>query len=107
MRNLARGLGGRLRDRLKVRSRADVMKAGRLIYRLLGIELRGTAAGDIVIDRCSFGRTYGPETCALMSALDEGLFAGLSGGGSLEFSARITEGRPACRARFVFPPELP
>jgi hypothetical protein len=33
-----------------------------------------------------------------MSALDAGLFAGLTGGRTLTFTQRITEGAPACLA---------
>jgi hypothetical protein len=33
-----------------------------------------------------------------MSAMDSGLIAGLTGAAGLVFTARITEGAPACRA---------
>jgi hypothetical protein len=36
--------------------------------------------------------------CALVSALDRGLLAGLTCGGELEFRQRITEGADSCRA---------
>ncbi len=80
----------------------DVMAVGRVLYRILDIDLQGDAGGDIVIRRCYFSRYYSPEVCRLMSAMDRGLFAGLSNGGELYFSGRITEGQPCCRAHFAW-----
>jgi hypothetical protein len=78
----------------------DVMAIGRVLYRILAIDLRGDARGEVVINRCYFSRFYSGEVCRLMSAMDRGLFAGLSNGGELTFSSRITEGQPCCRAHF-------
>jgi hypothetical protein len=96
----ARGLGGRLRLRLGVRSPREAMDAARVIYRQLGIDFRGSADGQIVIRRCSFAAFYPPRVCALVSALDRGLLAGLAGGGELRFGQRLTEGACCCRAHF-------
>jgi len=96
----ARGLGGRLRLRLGVRTQAQAMAAARLIYRQLGIDFRGSAGGQIVIRRCFFAALYTPRVCALVSALDRGLLAGLARGGELRFEQRLTEGACCCRARF-------
>jgi hypothetical protein len=79
-----------------------VIRGARLLYGILSIDFQGAPDGDIVINRCFFSRDYTPKTCALMSGLDEGVLAGLSGGGRLEFSARITENKAVCRARFDF-----
>jgi hypothetical protein len=78
----------------------DMMAIGRVLYRILDIDLRGDARGEVVISRCYFSRFYSGEVCRLMSAMDRGLFAGLSNGGELTFSSRITEGQPCCRAHF-------
>lgn len=78
----------------------DVMAIGRVLYRILDIDFQGDARGEVVISRCYFGRYYSPEVCRLMSAVDRGLVAGLSNGGELVFTARITEGQPCCRAYF-------
>ena len=102
LRESAYDLGQRLRKDLGVRSRADVMRSARLLYRLLGIDFQGTEDGTIIIPKCFFAETYSARTCDLISALDEGLLAGLAGGGTLVFSERITENRPCCRARFGF-----
>jgi hypothetical protein len=91
-------LGGDYRLRLKVRGPRDAMAAARLIYRGLGIDFRGSADGTVVINRCAFAEVYSPRVCALVSALDRGLLAGLTGGGTLQFNKRITEGADCCRA---------
>ena len=80
----------------------DVMAIGRVLYRILDIDLQGDARGGVVINRCYFSRFYSGEVCRLMSAMDRGLFAGLSNGGELIFSLRITEGQPCCRAHFAW-----
>jgi hypothetical protein len=96
---LALGRGYRLR--LKVRGTRDAMAAARLIYRALNIDFKGFADGAVVIRRCAFAAVYPARVCALISALDRGLLAGLAGGGTLEFRQRITEGADCCRACFM------
>jgi hypothetical protein len=97
----AYGLGRRLRRLLGVdqTDTAQVMAVGRTLYGVIGIDLRGTSDGEVTVGNCYFSRFYAPETCRVISALDAGLFAGLSDGGQLVFSQRITEGHPCCRAR--------
>jgi hypothetical protein len=97
---VARGLGGRYRLQLGVRSPGEALAAARVIYRALGIDFRGSADGQIIIRRCYFAAAYTPHVCALVSALDRGLLAGLAGGGELHFGQRLTEGACCCRARF-------
>jgi hypothetical protein len=94
----ARALGSGYRLQLKVRGPRDAMTAARLIYRGLGIDFRGSADGTVVVHRCAFAGVYPPRICALVSALDRGLLAGLTGGGVLEFRQRITEGADCCSA---------
>jgi hypothetical protein len=95
--------GRALRRAFGVKSVSDVMAAARIIYRLLGVDFAGDAGGDILVRRCSFSTRYTPEVCAVMSALDAGLLAGLSAGGQLSFSQRISAGFPCCRARLLLP----
>jgi hypothetical protein len=78
----------------------DVMAVARVLYRILEIDLRGDARGEVVIQRCYFSNFYSADVCRLMSAMDRGLFAGLANGGELTFTSRITEGQPCCRAHF-------
>jgi hypothetical protein len=101
---LARNAYGLARARarlLGVRRVDDVMALARLLYGMLDIDFAGCASGEITIHSCYFSPFYSPAVCRLMSALDCGLLAGLAGGGELEFTERITEGRPCCRARFT------
>lgn len=86
---------------LHLRTIEEVMATGRILYRILGIDFQGNVQGDVVISRCNFSRFYSGQVCQIMSAMDCGLFAGLSGGGQLVFTSRITEGQPCCRARFT------
>jgi hypothetical protein len=94
----ALGLGRGYRLKLGVRSLRDAMAAARLIYGGLGIDFRGGSDGEVEIRRCAFAAVYTPRVCALVSALDRGLLAGLTEGGELRFRQRLTEGAPACRA---------
>jgi len=95
-------LGDRLRKRLHLRSRRAAMAAARLLYRMIGVDFRGSPNGEVRVRSCFFSDYYTPSVCRLISALDQGLLAGLSGGGSLTFQLRLTEGSPYCRARFAF-----
>jgi hypothetical protein len=98
LRRAAYGLGAWYRVRLGVRSVTGAMAAARLIYRNLGIDFQGSPHGEVIIRRCDFARTYTPEVCRIVSALDRGLMAGLARGGELRFRQRITEGADSCRA---------
>ncbi|HET7929467.1 MAG TPA: hypothetical protein VFM40_07945 [Actinomycetota bacterium] len=92
-------LGTSLRRRLRVRGREDELRAARLVYRMIGIDLWADGCGQVTVARCAFAERYSPQVCALMSSLDAGLIAGLTRGGRLTFSERITQGRPRCLAR--------
>lgn len=102
MRTNAHRLGASLRRTLGVRTRAEALRALRVAYRTIGIDLRADAHGDVVVERCAFAARSTPEVCALMSSLDEGVVAGLTRGGRLTFSERITEGHPRCLARIAW-----
>ncbi len=88
-----------------VRSRNDARALLRLAYRSIGIEMDIRPDGEIIVSRCYFRDFYGPETCRIISSIDEGLMAGILGEGNLEFSERLTEGHDRCRARFLPPGE--
>ena len=85
------------------RSMQEMMTVGRVLYRMLQIDFQGDAHGVIVITNCYFSRFYSCKVCRLMSSMDRGLFAGLSNGGQLAFTARITEGQACCRGHFCWP----
>lgn len=100
--NNAHALGCRLKHRLHVRTRDEGLRAARIAYRSIGIELHVDRSGAVVVDRCPFATVYAPSTCRLMSSLDAGLVAGLTDGGRLAFAERITEGRPRCLGRITW-----
>ena len=95
--NAAR-LGTRVRRVLGVRSRVDSLDAAQRLYASIGIDLRGADHERVIVTRCSFAARYSPDVCAVMAAIDAGLFAGLTGGARLTFMDRITAGAPACVA---------
>ena len=97
-------LGREIARTLGVRTPAEAMKAARIVYRMLGIDFEGGVDGSIVIRSCGFSRLYSTRACALVSGLDEGMLAGLTGdgGGRLEFACRITDGSDRCQATFHF-----
>ncbi|MBN1933819.1 MAG: hypothetical protein JW934_04090 [Anaerolineae bacterium] len=96
-------LGRACRWVFRPRSVADAMALGRILYRLLDIEFQGDADDNAVVSRCYFSRFYSGQVCRVMSAADRGMFAGLSNGGQLVFSTRITEGQAQCRAHLSAP----
>jgi hypothetical protein len=95
-------LGRELRTQLRLTRPEDVLSAGTVLYRSIGIDFEGK--GDaIVIHSCFFSRFFDAALCGVMSSLDTGIAAGLSGGGRLTFTQRITEGKPRCEAIFELP----
>jgi hypothetical protein len=95
----ARRLGKRLRFLLGVTSPEETVRALRLLYGAIGIELDGDArSGRLTVSHCAFSNWYTPQVCELMSALDAGIVDGVSGGAGLRFTERITEGAACCRA---------
>lgn len=95
----ARRIGKNIREQLNVRTLEEVMQACKVIYKALKIEFRGNARGQIYVPNCFFSSFYSRDVCRIISSLDEGLLAGLSGGLKLDFSQRITEGNKCCKAQ--------
>jgi hypothetical protein len=100
----ARELGRRLRRQLWVTGDDEAMSATRLLYRGLEVDLRGAEDGEVEVRRCFFSGFYSSQVCEVISALDAGVAAGLSGGGELTFYQRITEGHDRCRAKLRLSP---
>jgi hypothetical protein len=92
-------LGGKLRRWFGVDTTADVMELGQILYQAIGVEIQGDTQGNVTVRRCYFSQFYSGPVCDLISALDDGVFSGLSGGSRLVFSERLTEGRECCRAK--------
>jgi hypothetical protein len=95
----AYSLGGKLRRWFGVDTVEEAMKLGQILYRAIGVEMQGDTQGDVTVKRCYFSQFYSGPVCDLISALDDGVFSGLSGGARLVFSERLTEGKECCRAR--------
>jgi hypothetical protein len=95
-------LGENLRKKYRIKTVSDVMTMSRVLYRILGIDYQGSKQGDVVIQRCFFSSYYSPQVCQVISSLDEGVAAGLSGGGKFSFDQRITEGETCCKAQISF-----
>jgi hypothetical protein len=95
----SREYGSLWRRRFGVSNMKDAMRAAQILYQAIGIEFLGTEQGSIEIRRCFFSRTYSAATCRMISSIDAGIMAGLSGAKKLSFSRRITEGSDICEAR--------
>jgi len=94
-------LGEKLRKWFVVDTMEEVMELGQILYRAIGVEIQGDAKGNVTVNRCYFSQYYSGVVCDLISALDDGIFSGLSGGGRLAFTERLTEGRECCRAKLA------
>ncbi len=92
-------LGARLRRWFAVDEVDEVMELGQILYRAIGVDFQGDERGEVTVTRCYFSQFYSGPVCDLISALDDGVFSGLSGGGRLAFSQRITEGCACCKAK--------
>jgi hypothetical protein len=95
-------IGQELAKTFHITTTKDVMCMGRILYRTLAIDFHGTAQGKVTITQCYFSKFYSPQICQVMSVLDAGVFAGMSGGARLTFTQRITEGGNCCRACLIF-----
>jgi hypothetical protein len=93
-------LGCEFRRKFRIRTQRDALQMGRIIYKVLNIDFRSDGASGVVVRRCFFSSYYSAEVCALISALDEGMMAGLTSGLKLQFIERITDGSECCRAHF-------
>lgn len=100
-------IGQKIRKDFRITTQAEIMMMSKIIYRLLGIEFQYDMSGEVDIKSCFFSHFYISRVCQIISALDEGLFAGLSAGGRLLFKNRITEGKNCCRASYILPENLP
>lgn len=103
-------LGKDARERLGVTDdRKDLMKAARVMYRILGIEFRVVPSSDgyehAEVTRCALSSHYSKEACMILSAVDEGVVSGLNPHAGMLFEKRITDGFPVCIARLTYTEE--
>jgi len=94
----ARVLGQKIRGSLRLRRPEDILRMSKILYKILGIAFEGQVDGQVTIAQCYFSHFYTERVCGLVSFLDAGVAAGLSGGGKLDFYQKITEGRDCCKA---------
>lgn len=92
--------GQSLRKSLHIVTREEDVTVLEAIYKLIGIDFQYDRQGEIIIKQCFFSKYYSGGVCKLISSLDEGLAAGLSGGGRLRFNQRITEDCSCCKGYF-------
>jgi len=100
-------LGCEFREILGVgTSLKDLISAARILYKVLGIEfsIREFKQDKIVmvVKHCSLAEYYGPDTCLILSAADEGVVQGLNPKIKINFQKRITEGASCCLAPINF-----
>ncbi|NBJ14530.1 MAG: hypothetical protein FNP40_02935 [Dehalobacter sp. 4CP] len=92
--------GQGLRKSLHIITWKEAVTVLTVIYKLIGIDFQYDRQGEFSIKQCFFSKYYSAEVCKLISSLDEGLAAGLSGGDRLYFKQRITEGGSCCKGYF-------
>jgi len=97
---MAYDLGSRLRRWLNPKDEKDCFSVITLLYRNIGIQMEKEAPGTVCVRKCYFSDFYTPEICSVISAIDQGIFAGIYQSGKLTFRERITEGCDVCRADF-------
>ncbi len=96
-------LGRRLRRWLKPQDEQDCLAIIILLYRNIGIQMEEEeeeSADTFCVRKCYFSTFYTPEVCSVISAIDQGIFAGIYQSGKLAFRERITQGHEVCRADF-------
>jgi hypothetical protein len=79
----------------------DLLMAARLMYRILGISFTVKEEGGyyyMKFHRCALSDHYSELTCAVMSAIDEGVIRGLNPRASMNFERKITSGFSTCLA---------
>lgn len=95
-------LGKEARDRLSVGDGLqDLIRAARILYRVLGIEFQIKKSGEkiiMVVNKCSLASYYSSETCRILSAADEGVVQGLNPKIKMVFKERMTDGPSECLA---------
>lgn len=95
-------MGEETRKRLGVgNSINDIVMAAKVLYRVLGIGFIVHGGGGeyrIEVHRCALSAHYSEQTCAVLSAVDEGVVRGLNPLASMRFESKITSGFPTCLA---------
>jgi hypothetical protein len=87
-------------------SPADMIRAAKILYRVLGIEFTvewtGKESATLIVHRCALANEYTELTCQILSATDEGVMQGLNPNVKMRFREHLTSGCPACKADILF-----
>jgi hypothetical protein len=102
---VGRELGEESRRRLGVENPYDVVKAAKILYRVLGIEFDviwvDEAKGVMTVHRCALAKEYSELTCQILSAADEGVMSGLAPNATMRFKEKLTGGCNTCIAEIT------
>ncbi|MGD6852268.1 MAG: L-2-amino-thiazoline-4-carboxylic acid hydrolase [Candidatus Bathyarchaeia archaeon] len=102
---VGRELGEESRRRLGVENPYDVVRAAKILYRVLGIEFTvnwlDENRGVMTVHRCALAKEYSELTCQVLSAADEGVMSGLSPNATMKFTEKLTDGCNACTAEIT------
>jgi len=93
-------MGKKIKKNLKIKDSEEILKVMKLIYKIIRIDFEEGKNGVVIINNCFFSSYYNQDICMVISSLDEGLAAGISGGCKLAFFQRITSGKDFCSAHF-------
>jgi len=104
---VGRQLGQEVRSRLAVgSSAADLLRAARVLYRVLGIAFtvrwQDGRPAFLCVHRCALAAHYAAVTCAVLSATDEGVVQGLNPDVGMRFQECMAAGAERCLARLEF-----
>lgn len=104
-------LGKETHDKLGMDdSPRDLVRAARILYRILGIEFRvewvGQTRAKLIVERCALAREYSELTCSVLSATDEGVIRGLNPRACMRFEEKMTGGCARCIAAIEFNGEV-
>lgn len=100
-------IGKQTRGKLGVSDKpADLTKAAKILYRVLGIEFDlkwlDDSNANAIINRCALAEKYSKLTCEVLSATDEGVINGLQPNVTMKFRQFMTSGCKNCRADIHF-----
>ncbi|PKM86500.1 MAG: hypothetical protein CVU87_11955 [Firmicutes bacterium HGW-Firmicutes-12] len=96
----SRAFGQKLRKSLYIKTWEEVVTTLKVCYKLIGIDFQCDKQNEFIIKQCFFSKYYSGEVCRLISSVDEGLVAGLSGDARLCFKERLSEGGSCCKGYF-------
>lgn len=92
-------VGHKLRKFFSITNIEEAMQTAEIFYDIIGIEFSANDKNEITINKCYFSDYYDCRVCNIISAIDEGIIAGLTNGAKINFINRITDGNKCCYAK--------